>query len=1509
MDFVHSERVSFEKNNKKPIVKKKKIIFWTIISLIGAILIIGAITATVLLIQKRKKKKNENESEIENGDTETEKIGNTNENEIQEKKPLEKEFEIITNVGELKRVSVVQKSIEESKINNNEIKAEIRRNTNYDIYIISEEDSDEDNKLFYSKMYTCAISIVSECITIDGTDCKPSRLVDLTSETNSYSNKTRLLKSAEDFKDIPLALCLFNITDNNFITSMTCPESFPESKKNEMILDLYFFRPPAIQRADKENDNITITIRDDKEKNKKYIRETNGGICNIYNNFGSKCTTDMNTTTDLEGHLLAYDELAITNITTDEKNSYLKTKITNLVDITETINNLKPEKYKNILDILLPALDPYMKVDIHFTTDNFTDLYNIVQEKSKSAKKNYIKKKEKRTYRSLLALAFDNSLSKEQALFNYKDVGGIEVNYFLIDDLKSEAMRAFSDFHFDNESNYLSTLNQYTELQNIVDEIFELANAGNNLVSELDNKITSKLEKITEEISSNINALTKLLKYNDLSEVFDATLLLDAISKLPISIIQESKTLNDKLTIIFNGIKSGNTKNNADNLGDAVYNYIKQSHILIKKIFDNLKELGNTLNSKKNKITEITTYYLNHTSSSYINTIKDAKNILENYFKNEYDFIYPMIQSLLKEFEDTSIDALQKEIKIIKNLYNKLVNRNYTIDYANEDDYKNIILNLYNSNNYITEIINKIKEYFNEKIGIKDSGYFISNYDIKINNQTFSSVITQAEDVAKKLDNDEYIEKKFDEIMINFRESYTNIMKYMETQKSQQFPLDENTLKTSLFTSSDKNKIETNMTTFRVQISEKIKEENNYYIGNIKNNLSNFLSENLEELNSYITDLDVIFSEESLDDLKNSFEKAYYSCLKSVSDDIKKNEILAKNYFDNLYKMMYDDTFLINKLQTYKQNEIPASSRGTWGSIKYFKKFTDTIISRERTSAYTNKYNEFIANFDYSKKYVANQLYLDIVSEYKKVITQVRELFQSIRNLKLTERYPDFPEFEFYHDHIRTIDKLYKRLNKYLSDDLFNNNYIIPINNNVKENDEYINNVKNYINSKHNSINKLDLYNDNSNDFCITYNRKICYGCTNCAWQTNVKDRICLPLATYSNNYINLIRSSIYHDDANLKQFNDKYNNFYTTISNKVNNYNKKFEDLESTFEEIKKDALNQNYTLNYLSSIKNSVNSILNEKYNDKIIQASYIYYQELINERLKNILDNVTNKWTDTYDNLINEIDSNYENFEKSIYEFYIMAQICETLIRQNITQNYFNSIVLFQKTEFNYTISYYYNYFLKLVKEVYQYVLSKIPKNENGFNDIIEKRRKEINDTFNKFIKDITDSKNEALNINKQIEILKVSETNFFKVNSILTNNIFDTSQILKDKIDLIYDYEGEEGDDISLISRFYLENKENGKQIEQFYEPVNQQTFVYLNLEEFKEIMLDNWIFDQDDFINRLNLTLYETTKEIRDEIYIKKESCLIKKSNGKRTIRLDRSSVLWDVDFGFVRKQQ
>jgi len=292
-------------------------------------------------------------------------------------KKLEKEFEIITTAGELKRISVTQTSTEKTKTNGNFIEIKFIRKTNYDIYIISEEEVNEENKLFYSKMYTAAISIVSECFAMDVDDCEPEKMVDLTGGKSTQNNNVRILNDVEDYKDLPIPLCIFNITDNDFITTISCPESFFESKKNEVLLDLYFFRPPAIERADKTKDNITITINEDKDKNRKYIRETNGGLCNVFNNFGTLCTTDMNTTTDLEGHLLQYDELAITNITTDENNYYIKDKLTHLIDETDKVNNLDPLKYKNSLEKLLPNLEPYMKKYIEFTSDDFMDLYNI----------------------------------------------------------------------------------------------------------------------------------------------------------------------------------------------------------------------------------------------------------------------------------------------------------------------------------------------------------------------------------------------------------------------------------------------------------------------------------------------------------------------------------------------------------------------------------------------------------------------------------------------------------------------------------------------------------------------------------------------------------------------------------------------------------------------------------------------------------------------------------------------------------------------------------------------------------------------------------------------------------------------------------------------------------------------------------------------------------------------------------------------------------------------------
>jgi len=61
-------------------------------------------------------------------------------------------------------------------------------------------------------------------------------------------SKLRNLEEIDDLKDIPILLCLFNLTNNNVITSMICPETLSENIKQNMILDLYFFYTPGNQK-------------------------------------------------------------------------------------------------------------------------------------------------------------------------------------------------------------------------------------------------------------------------------------------------------------------------------------------------------------------------------------------------------------------------------------------------------------------------------------------------------------------------------------------------------------------------------------------------------------------------------------------------------------------------------------------------------------------------------------------------------------------------------------------------------------------------------------------------------------------------------------------------------------------------------------------------------------------------------------------------------------------------------------------------------------------------------------------------------------------------------------------------------------------------------------------------------------------------------------------------------------------------------------------------------------
>lgn len=94
-----------------------------------------------------------------------------------------------------------------------------------------------------------------------------------------------------------------------------------------------------------------------------------------------------------------------------------------------------------------------------------------------------------------------------------------------------------------------------------------------------------------------------------------------------------------------------------------------------------------------------------------------------------------------------------------------------------------ILLNLNSIKGLIDELINTIKEKITKEMEIKDSGYFISNYEINSNNNSFYNIIQKGLNIAKILDNDEFIDKIFIQIMTNFKGNITETLKNMDKKR------------------------------------------------------------------------------------------------------------------------------------------------------------------------------------------------------------------------------------------------------------------------------------------------------------------------------------------------------------------------------------------------------------------------------------------------------------------------------------------------------------------------------------------------------------------------------------------------------------------------------------------------------------------------------------------------------------------------------------------------------
>ena len=112
------------------------------------------------------------------------------------------------------------------------------------------------------------------------------------------------------------------------------------------------------------------------------------------------------------------------------------------------------------------------------------------------------------------------------------------------------------------------------------------------------------------------------------------------------------------------------------------------------------------------------------------------------------------------------------------------------------------------------------------------------------------------------------------------------------------------------------------------------------------------------------------------------------------------------------------------------------------------------------------------------------------------------------------------------------------------------------------------------------------------------------------------------------------------------------------------------------------------------MNNIKEFFNSIIEEIFGKNLLIESYNYFKNKIHDILPNELNEIKNQWSDAYDQIYNDINSNKENFKSSIFEFFYLGNFYLQTYSQNISYGFGESIVEKLKNELIYTIKYYYN-----------------------------------------------------------------------------------------------------------------------------------------------------------------------------------------------------------------------
>ena len=1460
-DSEPSKTVTIEKNpppspqNENNAIKKKRI--KNILIIIAIIIGLGIIIGIAMYFYKKPKKDTPDELKATDKnqdniieDTKDENIKDTTQPEKQInnfivkeeiKKAFENNFKIVSKEDTLTQLLLKSTQNYNTKTDGKESSYSIFTKAKYDIYTINGTSSGEDSD-FYSTKYTTTIAINSYCTQFSSSsseeDCELEELLNF-----NYRDTNNLRRNDEEdpyeiIKEAILPLCIIEHTDSNLIISVTCPETLADNLKNDIILAFKTIKPDSAKGLNYDEDLAGTKI--EKKDNKVYIKSFLKG-CEDFDGDPNKninCEVDNDIVTDNDGNLISSKKISNYETIIDENNKFSKNLKYIFEDISQkNANEFNPENYKLNLNTFFDLTKSFMHKENYISKGDFYDLAEVL---SSNENETTVENNLRYLHEEINEEQEEQGVHEEN-IFS-KTIYNVTMDFNIKNDIglgEGQSAKAISNYNYNkgNQSQDLSYYQLDTNLNETLNKFVILSKSGNKLANMLSEKLNGPLNDLRDIINENINELNNYLAFEDLSKIFDSTYAVNEVEKLPFKFVAASENLYSYLNELNNDVlyKINDIRNILKN---EIQNFLTNSHNLLFQIFDNLEEASNALSSTKNKIAEISSYYLNHTDTSYIDLIQEAKDILDNYYINEINKIVPLFNDILIESNQNSIQSVEKEQLILDNIVDNLENGKTTIVLANNEDIQNVIRNIYNSKIKTNDFINNVENGFRDSLNIKSNGYFESQSEINNNKQSYKQISERALNIAYTLDNNELIDTTFDNYMIYFRDQFMTMLNYIDNSKYMNFPLREDVLGSSLFNITFTNEINNFFKEEKKKISKFINDENNNYFKSINDILDSFKNKSNQNIDQIIENLKNDISDLILINLDDLFNKTF---------------IVTKNKID---KIIDNNN---KKAVEYLTNAIRSGST-------------------HRTKAFINKYNTYINSLNQIRNFIKLNLKNNLSIKYKTIIDEIRSLLQSIKSNPTLNKY--YSQLPFAERHISEILKLFTTFESHISDELFNTNYLPNITNYINSRldnlDKIEKNIKNLFNSfaslTYSSSNNYDIYHYIPNCHrCCKFKLGRCwkhYTCCNPYYQGYV--------VSGTNNHVQL--ESINFSEYYL-EFDNKYIEISSKFSNDIKLYNSLLSDLNQEIDNKTEEIFNKDTNSNYLNDISNKIANIINDKLGNTLLISSYNYYKNYLNNKLPNELNNILTQWKNIYDDIYEKLNVNKNKFKSSLIEFLYTASFYSQMIENNITYEYGDFIVDKYKNEFNYTIKYYYHLIESTVKQAYSYIFNNMPLPQKPFDEILNIRINEINNSYNNILTEIQNSKNEILQEDNQLRILKVNKKNFFLINDYISQNIDDVEEQLEEKVEEISSLIEEEMEDTSeelIVARFYLENAQSGKQIKENYANIDKPTFIDLQYDVYQDLIKKTCKVDTYDIIKNIKSFLKNSKEYIESNFKLKIE---------------------------------